>query len=76
MKMLRPALRSDDPTAFWVVAAPLVTIIADPSDLSVALPEGVDQLDTFLEVDVAETTALLHMVAAMGPDEEIGRAHV
>ena len=71
MKMLRPALRSDDPTAFWVVAAPLVTIIADPSDLSVALPEGVDQLDTFLEVDVAETTALLHMVAAMGPDEEL-----
>ena len=71
MRMLRPALRSDDPTAFWVVAAPLVTIIADPSDLSVALPEGVDQLDTFLEVDVAETTALLHMVAAMGPDEEL-----
>ena len=32
MRMLRPALRSDDPTAFWVVAAPLVTIIADPSD--------------------------------------------
>ena len=29
MRMLRPALRSDDPTAFWVVAAPLVTIIAD-----------------------------------------------
>ena len=71
MRMLRPALRSDDPTAFWVVAAPLVTIIADPSDLSVALPEGVDQLDTFLEVDVAETTALLHMIAAMGPDEEL-----
>lgn len=71
MKMLRPALRSDDPTAFWLVAAPLVTIIADPSDLSVALPDGVDQLDTFLEVDVAETTALLHMVAAMGPDEEL-----
>lgn len=71
MKMLRPALRSDDPTAFWVVAAPLVTIIADPSDLSVALPDGVDQLDTFLEIDVAETTALLHMVAAMGPDEEL-----
>ena len=71
MKMLRPALRSDDPTAFWVVAAPLVTIIADPSDLSVALPDGVDQLDTFIEIDVAETTALLHMVAAMGPDEEL-----
>lgn len=71
MKMLRPALRSDDPTAFWVVAAPLVTIIADPSDLSVTLPDGMDQLDTFLEVDVAETTALLHMIAAMGPDEEL-----
>lgn len=70
MAALRPALRSDDPTAFWVAAAPLVSIIADPSSLHVPLPEGVDTLDTFLEIDIAETTALLHMIAAMSPDEE------
>lgn len=71
MAMLRPALRSDDPTAFWVVAAPLISIITDPSELSQMLPEGVDELDTFLEIDVAETTALLHMVAAMAPDGDL-----
>ena len=67
--MLRPALRSEDPTAFWVAAAPLITEMADPQHHLEELPEGVDLLDTFLEIDVAETTALLHMVAAMSPDD-------
>ncbi|WP_299305868.1 hypothetical protein [uncultured Brachybacterium sp.] len=67
--MLRPALRSEDPTAFWVAAAPLLTEMADPQNHPEELPEGVDLLDTFLEIDIAETTALLHMVAAMSPDE-------
>ncbi|MGO1200946.1 MAG: hypothetical protein ACTMKY_13720 [Dermabacteraceae bacterium] len=41
------------------------------------LPEGVDLLDTFVEINVAETTALLHMVAAMSPEEELrSRARV
>lgn len=71
LAMLRTALRSDDPTAFWVATAPLVGLLADASGQTVPLPDGVDRLDTFLEVDVAETTALLHMVAAMGPDEDL-----
>ncbi|GAA1287715.1 MAG: hypothetical protein ACTHV2_07655 [Brachybacterium sp.] len=77
IQVLRPALRSDDPTAFWVAAAPLVTEIADLQHHSEELPEGVDLLDTFLEINVAETTALLHMVAAMCPDAELrSRARV
>ena len=68
--MLRPALRSvEDPTAFWVAAAPLIMEMADPQHHLEELPEGVDLLDTFLEIDVAETTALLHMVAAISPDD-------
>ncbi|MDN5600459.1 MAG: hypothetical protein L0G52_08005, partial [Brachybacterium sp.] len=58
IQVLRPALRSDDPTAFWVAAAPLVTEIADLQHHSEELPEGVDLLDTFIEINVAETTAL------------------
>ncbi|MGP9708213.1 hypothetical protein [Brachybacterium sp. AOP24-D1-21] len=69
IRVLRPALRSEDPTAFWVAAAPLIMEMADPQHHLEELPEGVDLLDTFLEIDVAETTALLHMVAAMSPDE-------
>ncbi|ATG50099.1 hypothetical protein CFK38_00105 [Brachybacterium vulturis] len=77
IQVLRPALRSDDPTAFWVAAAPLVTEIADLRHHPEELPEGVDLLDTFLEINVAETTALLHMVAVMCPDEELrSRARV
>ena len=70
IRTLRPALRSEDPTAFWVAAAPLVGIIADASYAPVGLPAGADTLDTFLAIDVAETTALLHMVAAMSPDAD------
>ncbi|MGY5766589.1 hypothetical protein ACXET9_15485 [Brachybacterium sp. DNPG3] len=69
--MLRPALRSDDPTAFWIAAAPLVAVISDPARHARELPDEVDLLDTFIETDIAETTALLHMVAAMSPDEDL-----
>ena len=54
-----------------MAAAPLVTELANLEHQAEVLPEGVDLLDTFLEINVAETTALLHMVAAMGPDEEL-----
>lgn len=75
--VLRPALRSDDPTAFWVTAAPLVVELADLRHHPEELPEGVDLLDTFLEINVAETTALLHMIVAMCPDEDLrSRARV
>ncbi|MGO1896227.1 MAG: hypothetical protein ACTH1O_10340 [Brachybacterium sp.] len=75
--VLRPALRSDDPVAFWVAAAPLVTELADLQQHPEELPEGVDLLDTFIEINVAETTALLHMIAAMCPDEDLrSRARV
>ena len=77
IRVLRPALGSDDPSAFWVAAAPLVTELANLEHQAEVLPEGVDLLDTFLEINVAETTALLHMVAAMSPDEGLrSRAQV
>ncbi|MGO1285351.1 hypothetical protein ACTXKL_13935 [Brachybacterium tyrofermentans] len=77
IRVLRPALRSDDPTAFWLTAAPLVVELADLQHHREELPEGVDLLDTFLEIDVAETTALLHMIVAMCPDEDLrSRARV
>lgn len=67
--LLRPALRDRDITAFWVTAAPIVEMVSEmapPADL----PEGVDLLQTFIEIDVAETTALLHMVAALSTQED------
>lgn len=66
---LREALRDPDPTAFWGATAPIVGLVADPMAMSDHLPEGVDMLQTFIDVDVAETTALLHMVAAMTPND-------
>ena len=60
-----------------MAAAPLVTELANLEHQAEVLPEGVDLLDTFLEINVAETTALLHMVAAMSPDEGLrSRAQV
>ncbi|MGO3313375.1 MAG: hypothetical protein ACTIMA_06370 [Brachybacterium tyrofermentans] len=77
IEVLRPALRSDDPTVFWIAAAPLVVELADLRHHPEELPEGVDLMDTFLEINVAETTALLHMIAAMCPDEDLrSRARV
>src|SRR5690625_2332891 len=62
--MLRPALQDADVTAFWVTAAPLVPMLAeDPGDL----PEGIDLLQTFIDVNIAESTALLHVIAAISP---------
>lgn len=66
---LRAALRDRDPIAFWGAAVPVVALVDDPEDLADGLPEGVDLLQMFIEVDVAETTALLHMVAALSRDE-------
>lgn len=67
--VLREALRAPEPTQFWVAAAPLVTILEEPGELADSLPEGVDLLETMIEVNVAETTALLHMVVAMSRDD-------
>lgn len=69
--MLREALRAPEPTQFWVTAAPLVTILEEPGELGDTLPGGVDLLQTMIEVNVAETTALLHMVAAMSRDDQL-----
>lgn len=63
-------MRDQDVTAFWVTAAPLVPLLAeDPGNL----PEGVDLLQTFIDVDVAETTALLHVVTALSDEEDFRR---
>lgn len=66
---LRRALRSEDPTAFLLTAAPIAQVVAEGT-VDENLPEGwVGLLDSFCEVDVAETTALLHVIAALSPDE-------
>lgn len=69
LEPLRGALRAADPTAFWVTAAPIVTLVDEPGELADQLPDGVDLLQTFIDVNVAETTALLHMVAALSRDD-------
>lgn len=77
IQMLRGALRSEDPTEFWVATSPLITEIASPQRSAEGLPDGVDLLDTFIEINVAETTAVLHMIAATCPDPELrSRARV
>lgn len=69
LNTLRGALRSPEPTQFWVAAAPIVAILEEPGELGEGLPEGVDMLQTFIDVDVAETTALLHVVAALSCED-------
>lgn len=67
---LRQALRDPDPIAFWGAATSIVVLVDEPpSELAEALPQGVDLLQMFIDVDVAETTALLHMVGALATDE-------
>lgn len=69
MAPLREALRASDPTDFWVTAAPLASLVEDPGDLADALPEGVDLLQTLIETDIAETTALLHVMGALSRND-------
>lgn len=66
---LREALRDPDPLTFWAASTAIVSLVDDPGDLGDSLPEGVDLLQTFIDVDIAETTALLHMVGALSADE-------
>lgn len=66
---LREALRDPDPIAFWAHATSIVVLVDEPGELADLLPDGMDLLQTFIEVDLAETTALLHMVAALSRDE-------
>ena len=48
--MLRPALRSEVPTDFWVLTAPLVRELTElERSAPQQLPEDVDLLGTFLE---------------------------
>lgn len=69
VQTLRRALRSPDPTAFLLAAAPIAQVIAE-GEVDDDLPEGwVGLLESFCEVDIAETTALLHVIAALTPDE-------
>ena len=69
VSVLRPALRDRDVTAFWVATSPLVPMLSEAQPPG-QLPAGIDLLQTFVETDIAETTALLHMVAALSPDQD------
>lgn len=69
MAGLREALRQPDPIAFWGAATSVVVLVDEPGGLTDDLPEGTDLLQSFIDVDIAETTALLHMVAAMSKDD-------
>lgn len=70
---LRKALRAADPTVFPVTASPLVELMGQAGhELVDVLPEGVDLLQSFCEVDIAETTALLHVYATLTSDD-LGR---
>lgn len=69
IQTLRRALRSPDPTDFLLTAAPIAQVVTD-GDVDADLPEGwVGLLDSFCEVDIAETTALLHVIAALTRDD-------
>lgn len=54
------ALHYEDPTEFSVATSPLVTDAASPQPRAAGLPEGMDLLETVLEIDVAETPAVQH----------------
>lgn len=69
MTGLREALREPNPIAFWAEATSVVVLLDEPGDWTDTVPEGIDLLQTFIDVDIAETTALLHMVAAMSKDD-------
>lgn len=65
--MLRSALRADDIVPFLVTGTMVAEIALNPPE---APPPGdAGLLDSLLEVDIAETTALLHLVAALAEDE-------
>lgn len=69
VQSLRRALRSDNPVDFLLTAAGVHTVIEEGS-VDRDRPEGwVGLLDSLCEVDIAETTALLHVVAALTRDE-------
>ena len=54
------ARRSENPTEFSVATSPLVLETASPHPRAAGLPEGMDLLETVLEIAVAETTAVQH----------------
>lgn len=65
---LRTALRSHDVTEFLVIAAALGDAVRDVD--AEPAPEGwASFVDSMIEVDLAETTALLHVLAATTPDD-------
>lgn len=57
-------------SAFWVTAAPLIPMLAQEQE---GFPDGVDLLQSFIDVDIAETTALLHMIEALSQDGDFRR---
>lgn len=67
MMGLRRSLRSGDPAAFLVDASAVVTLAtATEADL----PDGwVGLLEAMCEIDIAETTALLHVASAFAGDD-------
>lgn len=73
IRTLRDALRSEDPTVFLVAGTMVAALVLDPITPTPAGDAGL--LDSFLDVDIAETTALLHLVAAL-TDDDLQRARI
>ncbi|KAB7745707.1 hypothetical protein GA707_07340 [Nostocoides sp. F2B08] len=67
MQGLRRSLRSGDPATFLVDASAIVAL-AEATDAD--LPEDwVGLMEAFAEIDIAETTALLHVASAFAGDD-------
>ncbi|MDQ2796395.1 MAG: DUF6398 domain-containing protein [Actinomycetota bacterium] len=64
---LRESLRSPNPTDFLLAASALVeALTSSHGSTQVTLA---DLVDSFVDIEIAETTAALHAIAALVPDE-------
>lgn len=66
---LRAALRSDHPLGLPLTVSQIMSALEGPRAADDALPELGVLVESFLETDVAETTAALHVIAALTTDD-------
>ena len=65
--MLRDSLRSPDPTTILVTGTMVAIMAIDPDRHED--PAGAQLMESFLDVDIAEITAVLHLAAALTEDD-------